>query len=130
MSKKTLVEGSLKGESSTEALIESRVSLEARRLRQDFMIIFGLFASIIAFLTIEVSIFQNATRFSLLIGTSLTLLGSMIFFIFALKNTLKDDPRASDYFKNPLFYMIIAIFVAAGICFAWTSIIKPFLGII
>jgi lysylphosphatidylglycerol synthetase-like protein (DUF2156 family) len=92
---------------------------ETKGLREDFIVIFGLFASVLIFLGVEIQVFQKAPRFSFLVGMSCFMLGAMLAFLFCLHNIAKQKNTWGDYFNNPLTYFIMACFTGAVLCFAW-----------
>ena len=61
----------------------------SHKLREDFLTIFGLFAAFLAFIVIEVQVFIQVHRFSLLMGFSLFFLAALILFVLALHNVVK-----------------------------------------
>lgn len=105
-------------EGSTQAVSHDDLRQETRSIREDFLVIFGIFASLFIFLSVEIQIFRQATSFSLLIGFSLFLLAAILSFILCLFFVVKDKNKFSDY-NHPIVYFILALFVAAGLCFAW-----------
>ena|GEM_PF-6962781 len=91
---------------------------ESKGIREDFILVFGLFASLLIFLSIEVQVFQKATRFAYIVGLSLFLLGSLQFFVLSLHNIVKDkDDIKKDYLKNPVLWITCVCFVGAIISF-------------
>lgn len=91
---------------------------EVKKLRGEFILIFGLFASLVAFLAIEVNIFKYASRLSAVMGISFFFLSAIMMFVLALKNITEDRNKLKDYW-NAVF-ILSAIFLAASIaCFWW-----------
>lgn len=84
-------------------------------VREDFILIFGLFASVLIFLSIEVQVFQKAPRFSYVVGLSLFLLGAMQMFVLSLRNIVKDKNNLKDdYLKKPCCVVCRSVF--SGSC--------------
>src|SRR4051812_23584031 len=71
--------------------------LEARKIREDFLLIFGLLAAVIAFLTAQVQAYQYLKSFSLLIGFSSFLIAALLGFVVGLKTIARDTSKLSDY---------------------------------
>lgn len=117
-----------KFQASPDVLTENNVTYEQMRsetqsVREDFLVVFGIFASLFIFLSIEVQIFKEATRFSLLVGFSLFLLGSILAFIMCLHSIVKENNTWAHYKKNPVTWFVVACFLAAVVCFAWASFV-------
>lgn len=85
---------------------QSDLKEASKGIREDFIAIFGIFATLFIFLSIEIQILKQATKFSLLVGFSLFILGAMLSFLVALRRVSKEESKWSDYYKNPvvLFY--------------------------
>lgn len=101
-------------------IADERIDKASRVIKEDFLIIFGIFATLLIFLSIEIQVLQRATRFSLLIGFSTFLLGSTLAFLLGLNHIVKEKNKLADY-NNPLVYFILSCFAASIICFAWAS---------
>lgn len=104
---------------STQLVSRDELHEESRGIREDFIVIFGLFASFLIFLGIEVQVLQKAPRFSMLVGLSCFMLGAVLAFALAMHGIVKGKDRINDYIANPLAYFVIACFIGAAICFAW-----------
>jgi multisubunit Na+/H+ antiporter MnhG subunit len=62
-------------------------------IRKDFILIFGLFASLLAFLAIEVQVFNHIKTFSDVMGVNAFLLASFILFAFMMGKIFKASER-------------------------------------
>jgi hypothetical protein len=101
-----------------------RLRNESNAIREEFILIFGLFASVLIFLTIEVQIFQRIQRFSYVVGISFLLLASLLCFSYALSCIIKEKNTWKE-FNTPMTHIIVLLFSAAVFCFAWGAIIHP-----
>ena len=101
-----------------EVITKEELEEASKGIREDFILVFGLFASVLIFLSIDVQVFQKAPRFSYVVGLSLFLLGSLQMFVLSLKNIVKDnnDP-IKDYLKNPVVWFTGLCFIGAIISF-------------
>ncbi len=106
------------------AKVEKDLNIISKSLRADFMIIFGLFASVITFLTVEIKLFQITTRFSMLVGTSLFILGAMLLFAFTLRSII-EDRSLKQVIKSPLLIIIGVVLLGSEACFYWAAILNP-----
>jgi RsiW-degrading membrane proteinase PrsW (M82 family) len=99
-------------------VVIKELSKESRAIRQDFILVFGLFASVLIFLSVEVQVFKDASRFPFLVGVSLFILGSLQMFILSLNNLFnKKADFQKDYLKNPVFWIILSCYAGAIISF-------------
>lgn len=93
---------------------------ETGDLKKDFIAIFGLFASLVTFLSVEVAIFKNITRFSLVMAVSMFFLSALLLFALTLQNIVKDRNSLSDYITPP-FVLASIFFMASMLFFAWAA---------
>lgn len=111
-----------RNESSTQPVTQNELREASKGIREDFIVIFGLFASLLIFIGVEIQVFQKAPRFSMMVGFSVFLLGAMLAFLWGIYNIVKDRRDfVQDYIKNPIFYFIVACFVGAVACFWWAA---------
>lgn len=65
------------------------VKSDIQNIKKDFMVIFGIFASFITFVSVEFSIINNSSNLGDFISLTLLLLGSLSFFVVILQSTLQ-----------------------------------------
>ena len=99
---------------ATESL-KKDVKIEARDLKKDFLTIFGIFASFVTFLSIEVQVFKNTSDVFELIGICSLSLSFVMFFAIMLNEIAKDKSELKN-FKTPT-YLINLVFLIIGIIF-------------
>lgn len=113
------------GNEDTSSPVSQNDLREASKgIREDFIAIFGIFATLFIFLSIEIQILKQATRFSFLVGFSLFLLGAMLMFIMCLNNIVKGRTGWKDFW-NPITVFIVSCLLGAVTCFLWATIIRP-----
>ncbi|MCX6808918.1 MAG: hypothetical protein NTW50_04645 [Candidatus Berkelbacteria bacterium] len=89
--------------------------------RQNNIIIFGIFASLVTFFSIEIQIFKSIENFWLLIGLSAFLVSSMLIFVLSLGAVIRNDLRWGVYFKNPLFWTFLFFLAFSFVIFFLNS---------
>jgi hypothetical protein len=114
-----------RNEGATQPATQEDLRQASKGIREDFIVIFGLFASLLIFLGVEIQVFQKAPRFSMMVGFSSFILGAMLTFLLGIYNIVKDRSNFKDYFRNPIFYFILACFIMAIGCFYWASFHNP-----
>jgi hypothetical protein len=85
-------------------------------LKKDFITVFGIFASFVTFLSIEIQIFKTVTDFWLLLGLSSFLLASIMIFSFSINNLVKGKMEWKEL-NNPLSFFVGIFIVIAVVCF-------------
>lgn len=112
---------------STSPSIEEfeRVKKNLTELRDDFrreksnnLVVFGIFASLIGFLSIEVKLFSSVTEPLVILGVSLFFLGALGLFLLLLTHISNIDPKNENSnqklinsFFNPVFYMTLVCII-------------------
>lgn len=91
------------------------VKKEGQEVKKDFLTIFGLFASFVTFLSIEVQVFKNKDNIFELLGISSISLAFVMFFALIINDIAKDKSQWSD-FKKPTYIMNL-IFIIIGVLF-------------
>lgn len=86
---------------------------ETQEIKKDFLTIFGLFASFVTFLSIEVQVFKNKDNVLELIGITSISLSFVMFFALVINDISKDKNEWSD-FKKPT-YILNILFAVIGI---------------
>lgn len=86
---------------------------ETQEIKKDFLTIFGLFASFVTFLSIEVQVFKNKDNVLELIGITSISLSFVMFFALVINDISKDKNEWSD-FKKPS-YILNILFAVIGI---------------
>lgn len=102
---------------SSVSEIKSDLNKESQEIKKDFLTIFGLFASFVTFLSIEVQVFKNKDNILELIGITSVSLAFVMFFALVINDISKDKSDWSD-FKKPT-YIINMAFAVTGILFLY-----------
>lgn len=92
---------------------------EIKKVKEEFLQIFGLFAAILIFSSIEIKAFSQITKFSLLMGISMFFLSTFMLFVLTLNNII----RSKDYrdYKSAAFVLCIFFFLFSMECFWWAT---------
>lgn len=90
---------------------------EAQKIREDFLIIFGLLAAVIAFLTAEVQAFKELKSFASLVGFSSFIMATILSFVVGLQVIVRDDRSTTRYW--PTFVLICLFLCVSGVAFYW-----------
>lgn len=105
--------------------LKDEVKKEGQEIKKDFLTIFGLFASFVTFLSIEVQVFKNKDNVLELIGITSISLSFVMFFALVINDIAKDKSEWKD-FRKPT-YVMNSIFAIVGMIFLYiggTSSIK------
>lgn len=97
--------------------IKLDLNKESQEIKKDFLTIFGLFASFVTFLSIEVQVFKNKDNILELIGITSVSLAFVMFFALVINDISKDKSSWAD-FKKPT-YIINMAFAVIGIIFLY-----------
>ncbi len=109
----------LQTQSNTKDIEQLRQALTNERLNS--ITIFGVFASLVTFLSIEIQIFKNIDNFWLLIGLTAFLVSSMLLFVLALHSVARDKLRWSEFFSSPIFWLFLLFLVFSFFIFLLNS---------
>src|SRR5438132_1658248 len=63
------------------------------RIKEEFIGIFGLFAALLIFSSVEIRIFSTVTSFSLILGISSFFISSLMLFVLTLNNLIHTKDR-------------------------------------
>ncbi len=89
-----------------------KVKTELHDIKKDFFIIFGLFASLVTFFSIEIQILKTINDFWLLLGFSSFLISIILLFTFTLNNIVKDKNKWKDLWSPVFVLILIFLFVS------------------
>ncbi len=133
-----VVSGKGEGLSTSPSVEEvDRLKKDLRELRDDFkreksnnLVVFGIFASLIGFLSIEVKLFSSVTDPLVIIGVSLFFLGALGMFLLLLTHISNVDPKNTieeqsliKIFYNPILWTTIICLAVGIILVMYSSII-------
>lgn len=104
-----------KAESQIRDLLQKELKVEVQEIKKDFLIIFGLFASFVTFISINVQVFRNNDNTLELLGICSLSLSFIIFFALIINSIVKQELVWSD-FRRPT-YIINLIFLIIGVIF-------------
>jgi len=96
-------------------LLQSKLNTSVQDVKKDFLIIFGLFASFVTFISINVQVFKNNDNIFELLGICSISLSFIIFFTIIINQIVKDNLEWKDFFK-PVFLLTL-IFLIIGVVF-------------
>ena len=105
-------------QASTKTLKEE-VKKESQEVKKDFLTFFGLFASFVTFLSIEVQVFKNKDNIFELIGICSISLSFVMFFALVINDISKDKSEWADFCKPT--YIINLLFVGVGVLLLYTG---------
>lgn len=94
-------------------IIKDDVIKEGQEIKRDFLTIFGLFASFVTFLSIEVQVFKNRDNILELIGITSISLSFVMFFALVINDISKDKSEWKDFLKPT--YIINISFAILGV---------------
>lgn len=86
-------------------------------LKKDLLVIFGIFASMVTFLSVEIQIFKSITNFWLLLGLTSFILAAVLLFAVTLSNLAKGKNEWKD-FRSPV-YVIFYLLLFVSVFFFW-----------
>lgn len=84
--------------------------------KKDYIVFLGIFATIIAYLTIQIRVLESVNNFHLLIGLSSFILFGLLLFNLCLNYLVKQNSTWWD-FINPVFIMTILLGLFSVYCF-------------
>lgn len=96
---------------------KEEIKKEGQEIKKDFLTIFGLFASFVTFLSIEVQVFKNKDNVLELIGISSISLSFVMFFALVINDIAKDKSEWKDFLKPT--YIFNLFFAVVGIIFLY-----------
>ncbi len=96
-------------------LLQDDLKNAVQDVKKDFLVIFGLFASFVIFISVNIQVFKNNNNTFELIGISSISLSFIVFFALIINGIAKGKTEWND-FKNPA-YTIDFIFLVMGIIF-------------
>ncbi|RYY52852.1 MAG: hypothetical protein EOO09_20065 [Chitinophagaceae bacterium] len=99
--------------------LKEDIKKEGQEVKKDFLTIFGLFASFVTFLSIEVQVFKNKDNAVELIGICSISLSFVLFFALVINDIAKDKQEWKDFLKpshllNVAFLIVGIIFLLIG----------------
>lgn len=96
-------------------LLQSNLNTSVQDVKKDFLIIFGLFASFVTFISINVQVFKNNDNIFELLGICSISLSFIIFFATIINGMVKDKGEWKDILKPTFVFTFL--FLAIGIIF-------------
>jgi uncharacterized protein with PQ loop repeat len=101
---------------------------DIERLKQDLtnerlnnITIFGIFASLVTFLSVEIQVFKNIDNFWLLIGLSAFLVSSLLLFVFSIHSIARNKLGWKDFLSTPIFWLFILFLIFSFVIFVLNS---------
>jgi len=91
---------------------------EIENAKKDFIAIFGLFAAILIFLSLEVKIFDQPLRMAQIAGISFFFLSALMVFALGLRSIFSDKSGWCE-FRKPAFVLAVVFLIISLECFYW-----------
>lgn len=88
---------------------------DLKKVKEEFLAIFGLFAALLIFSSVEIKIFSDTTPFSLVLGISSFFVSSLMLFVLTLNNIVHSR-KWRDY-RSAAFLIAVVFFVFSMECF-------------
>ena len=98
--------------SQVKELFRPELQAEVRDTKKDFITIFGLFAALVTFLSVDVQIFKTTNNINQLIGLTLLSTALILLFTIIINGIVKDRTNWKDIL-SPI-YMFVLIFLIVG----------------
>lgn len=98
-----------------------RLKKELSNERFNTITIFGVFASLVTFFSVEIQIFKNIENFWLLIGLTSFLVSSLLLFVFSIHAIVRDKLKWRDFFTTPIFWIFMMFLIFAFAIFLLNS---------
>ncbi len=92
--------------------------------KKEFIVILGIFASIITFVSVEFQIVKNIDTFGNFIVMTLLLLGSMFIFSIALKSFVVEDVEWKHFRQKPLLFLGIGLILLSVLLYGGIRMYK------
>lgn len=96
-------------ESNTEEIKRLRAELSNERFNN--LTIFGIFASLVTFFSIEIQVFKNIENFWLIIGLTAFLVSAMLLFIFCIHSIAREKMTWRNFFGTPIFWIFLLFLI-------------------
>jgi hypothetical protein len=87
------------------------ISKETNETKKDFMIIFGLFASFVTFISLNVQVINKTTDIYELVGVCLISISLIFIFAATIHHTTHDRKTFKDFFSAPIIVSIILLII-------------------
>jgi hypothetical protein len=100
--------------------LKSEMKKESEDTKKDFLTFFGLFASFVTFLSIEIQLFKNSDNILELVGVSSLSLSFVMFFALILNEMIKGDYQLKDL-RKPKYLINLAFLVVGVACLFFGS---------
>ena len=88
-----------------------RLKTELSNERFNNLTIFGIFASLVTFFSIEIQVFKNIDNFWLIIGLTSFLVSAMLLFIFCVHSIARDKITWRNFLSTPIFWIFLLFLV-------------------
>jgi len=96
-------------DSNTKEIERLRAELSNERFNN--LTIFGIFASLVTFFSIEIQVFKNIENFWFIIGLTSFLVSSMLLFVFSLHLIAREKMSWKNFFGTPIFYIFLLFLI-------------------
>jgi hypothetical protein len=106
-------------DSNTEEIKKIRQDLANERLNN--ITIFGIFASLVTFFSIEIQVFKNIDNFWLIVGLTAFLVSSLLLFVFSIHSIAREKLGWRDFFSTPVFWLFMVFLIFSLVIFVLNS---------
>lgn len=83
--------------------------------------IFGIFASLVTFLSVDIQIFKYIDNFWVLIGLTSFIASLMLLFVFCIHSIARNKLTWRDFFSTPIFGLFLLFFLFSVMIFLLNS---------
>jgi hypothetical protein len=104
--------------------VEHKLDAHANAVKQELLsersntlTIFGVFASLVTFFSIEIQVFKNIDNFWLIIALTSFLVSSFLLFVFSIHAIAQKDLKWGSFFKNPVFTIFLIFLIFSFVIF-------------
>jgi hypothetical protein len=97
---------------------------EVQNAKKDFIAIFGLFAGVLIFLSLEVKLFDQTQRMATTMGISFFFLAALLIFALGVRSVFSDKNNWKEFTK-PAFVFALVFLVISLECFYWSTHTNP-----
>lgn len=99
-------------ESEKNKIVNLKVDFE--KSKYDLVTLLGVFVGLITYLGLEIQVFKTISNPLMIIGVSVFFIASILLFILSINTVIKKVEAISwNDFKNPLFVILIILFVVS-----------------
>jgi hypothetical protein len=111
----------IRGQVESHSRDIEEIKSDLTKERQNNITVFGIFASLVTFFSIEIQIFKNIENFWLLIGLTSFLVSAMLMFTMSLGYIARGETKWGNFFKSPIFLLFIIFLIFSFLIFLFNG---------